>query len=331
MSAQTQMLSDRGWSACQFAMVLCVCSMWLCEGWGWAQPPAAAPAPNLRARLGLNRPADVPEHVRMQENISYHDISPACRLDLFLPEPLPAQPVPAIVFVHGGGWKSGDKATGLFRAGPLEYASRGYVCISVNYRLSGEAVWPACIEDVKCAVRWLRAHAAEYRVDPERIGAFGNSAGAHLVSMLGLVPATEQLEGSGPFQEHSSAVQAVCAVATPTDFLNWSAEAKTQRKNVPEFLAGPPESLEERLRRASPITYAKADAPPFLLIHGTADPIVPLSQAERMHAALQAAGAKHVSLKIYPDAQHGVFQQRSAETGPLLAKFFADTIGVPAP
>lgn len=144
---------------------------------------------------------EVPPGVRLIANLSYRDGNPAWRLDLAVPEPPAKAPRPAIVFVHGGGWRSGDKRRGYFLQGALDYARKGYVCITVNYRLTGEAPFPACIEDVKCAVRWLRAHAGQYDVDPNRIGAYGNSAGAHLVALLGLAGPKAKLEGDGPYQE----------------------------------------------------------------------------------------------------------------------------------
>jgi acetyl esterase/lipase len=157
------------------------------------------------------------------------------------------------------------------------------VAVSLNYRLTDEAPFPACVEDVKCAVRWLRANAAKYNVDPQRIGAYGNSAGAHLVAILG---PEAGLEGDGPYQDQSSQVQAVCCSATPTDFTDWG--GKTFRGDD-TFLAGPAESKGERRKKASPITYVWADAPPFLVIHGTADNTVPLSQAEKLVRAMPTA------------------------------------------
>ena len=133
------------------------------------------------------RGEDPPEGVRVHTDIAYSGESPAQTLDLYLPEQDGSSLRPALVVVHGGGWRGGDKRRGQWARIPAEYARDGYVAISVNYRLTGEAPWPAQIEDVKAAVRWLRAHATEYRVDTGRIGAYGNSAGAHLVSLLGLV------------------------------------------------------------------------------------------------------------------------------------------------
>ncbi len=266
----------------------------------------------------------VPEGVELLTDLAYREGNPMWKLDLARPIENAGVPLPALVIVHGGGWRSGDKGGGQWRSLPLQYASKGYVCISLNYRLTGEAPFPACLEDVKCAVRWLRAHAAEYGVDPDRIGAYGNSAGAHLVSMLGLVGPDAKLEGDGPWQDHSSLVQAVCASATPADFTNWKSGTSF---GDTAFLAGPEEKLAEQRKQASPISYVKAASPPFLLVHGTADTTVPYSQGERFAAALKEAGAKDVTLLTYEGAGHGVFGQHADETGPAMEAFFARTLG----
>lgn len=268
----------------------------------------------------------LPPGVKAETDIAYAQQSEAQKLDLYLPAENGDTLRPALVAVHGGGWRSGDKQRGQWRAIPARYASEGYVAISVNYRLSGEAPWPAQIEDVKAAVRWLRGHAKEYRVDPERIGAYGNSAGAHLVSLLGLVKSAEGLEGTGPYQEHSSLVQAVCASATPTDFLNWGEPGRLPQRLGSTFLAGPEGGLEDRARQASPITYVGRDAPPFLLVHGTADQTVPIQQSNRFAKALRDAGAAEVRYMILDNEGHGVFQRQQLVTFPAMKAFFASAL-----
>ena len=284
-------------------------------------PISPAQDPNRAAQ-----PVQLPAGVQSELDIAYANESPAQTLDLYLPPGQANMPRPAIVVVHGGGWRGGDKQRGQWVGIPARYASDGYVAISVNYRLTGEAPWPAQIEDVKAAVRWLRAHAQVYGVDVDRIGAYGNSAGAHLVSLLGLVKQSDGLEGSGPHQEHSSMVQAVCASATPTDFLNWREPGVVPARLGSTFLAGPAETLHERARQASPITYAREDAPPFLLIHGTADQTVPISQSGRFAEALRAAGAEQVRYMIFDNETHGVFQRQRLLTYPAVKAFFADAL-----
>lgn len=268
----------------------------------------------------------VPEGVTVELDIPYREGRPAWRLDLAMPAEKASELRPAIVFVHGGGWKGGDKRRGIFLTGALEYASKGYVCITVNYRLLPQSPFPACVEDVKTAVRWLRAHAGEYGIDPDRIGAFGNSAGAHLVCMLGLVPREAALEGDGPYREQSSLVQAVCAGATPTDFPNW-AKGTERFESRGGLLYGDPESFEERAKQASPITYVNADMPPFLLIHGTRDGLVDYaSQGKRFVEAAKQAGAKDVTLLTFEGAGHGVVMERQSETFPAIEEFFERTL-----
>lgn len=239
----------------------------------------------------------------------------AWKLDLVMPKERGDQPRPGLVFVHGGGWRNGDKRTGSFLNGAIEYAKKGYVCITINYRLLDEAPFPACIEDVKNAVRWFRANAEKYHLDPKRIGGYGNSAGAHLVSMLGLVKPDAGLEGDGPYQDQSSLLQAVCASATPTDFSLFSG-ARGGSSAVPP----------ELMKKASPITYVAKDAPPFLLVHGTADTTVNVKHSDSFAEALKAAGAKDVEYIRIEGSGHGVFNQHSAKTGPAMEAFFKRTL-----
>jgi acetyl esterase/lipase len=246
----------------------------------------------------------------------------AWKLDLVMPKDRGDKPRPGIVFVHGGGWRSGDKRSGTFLSGAIEYAQKGYVCITINYRLIDEGPFPACVEDVKNAVRWFRANAEKYNLDPQRIGGYGNSAGAHLVSMLGLVKQDAGLEGDGPHQDQSSLLQAVCASATPTDFKLFGGG----RARNGGLLAGDEATLEERARKASPVSYVAKDAPPFLLIHGTADRTVDVKHSDTFVEALKAAGAKDVEYIRIEGSGHGVFNEHSARTGPAMEKFFERTL-----
>ena len=228
-----------------------------------------------------------------------------------------------IVFIHGGGWKSGSKDGGVWAAFPASYAAKGYVCISVNYRLTGDGGgFPACIHDVKNAVRWFRANAEELGLNPKRIGAYGNSAGAHLVSMLGLVKKEHGFEGDGTHLDQSSQVQAVCASATPTNFLSWKGEPFGNRGP----LAGDADTLEKRATEASPITYAAKDAPPFLLVHAKDDRVVPFDQGKLFADKLKAAGAKEVELLSFDTGSHGVFRGQEKETYPAMEAFFAKAL-----
>ena len=196
------------------------------------------------------------KEIRFTENIPYRTgDSKSWVLDMALPVDKGQELRPAIVIVHGGGWRAGTKQDFVYRSMMVTYALRGYVTVSVEYRLTQEAPFPACIEDVKCAVRWLRAHSEEYGIDPDRIGAFGHSAGAHLVMMLAMCPPSAGLEGDGGWDDYSRMVNSVVGGSTPV-------EIGPQRGDMakPEWW---------------PIGYITEEKmPPILLIQGGSDPIV---------------------------------------------------------
>jgi acetyl esterase/lipase len=245
-------------------------------------------------------------------------------LHLLRPHPAPAAPLPAIVGIHGGAFMHGNKEAWLARLLPL--VRRGYACASIEYRLSGEAIWPAQIEDCKCAVRFLRAHAAALGIDPARIGAWGSSAGGHLAALLGLAADAPALEGQGGWPEHSSAVQAVCDWFGPADFISLGEQPSTidhrgADSREGRLLGGAVTERQEAARAASPITYITGDAPPFLIVHGTADPLVPYAQSELLYDRLMRAGGD-VTFGAFPGAEHGGAAFEHAATGELVAAFF---------
>jgi len=258
-------------------------------------------------------PADT---VREWLDVAYATRSAAQRLDLYLPA-AGAGPFPVVVWVHGGGWRSGDKrlAPGAPQRRVLE---RGYALASVNYRLSDEATFPAQIEDVKAAVRWLRANAARHRLDPTRIAAWGSSAGGHLVALLGTSGGVAALEGAALGNAgESSRVQAVVDWFGPVDFLTMDAQAA--ENGCPPFGAGhaapgSPEALllgaaprdrPDLARAASPLAYIDGDEPPFLLQHGTQDCTVAWQQSRQLHdALLPVLGPERALLTLLP-AGHG--------------------------
>jgi len=202
------------------------------------------------------------------------------RLDLYLPA-ASDRPAPIIVWVHGGGWAGGSKAG----TPAIRMVRSGFAVASINYRLSQHAIFPAQIHDCKAAIRWLRAHASEYRLDPAHVGVWGSSAGGHLVALMGTSNGVSDLEGLLGNPEQSSDVQAVVDWFGPTDFLTvGSKETRTH------FLGGDPQTIPEQARRASPMHYVSKDDPPFLVMHGDADPTVPIAQSETFAKALQGAG-----------------------------------------
>ncbi len=191
----------------------------------------------------------------------------------------------------------------------IEFAQKGYFCATIEYRLSGEAPWPAQIEDCKCAIRFLRAKADEYGLDPKRIGVWGSSAGGHLVAMLGTAGDQKQFEGKGGWPDQSSRVQAVCDWFGPAD-LTWAIPREGQggragaSNAVVALLGGPGPDLMEKARRASPITYVTPDDPPFLIMHGDQDRLVPISQSEKLRDALKEAKVE-VKYQVVEGAGHG--------------------------
>ncbi len=213
-------------------------------------------------------------------------------LDLYLPEDV-ASPLPLIVWIHGGAWREGTKE----HPRALRLVSDGYAVASVEYRLSQEAIFPAQIHDCKAAVRWLRAHAGTYGLDPSRVAAWGGSAGAHLASLLGVTAGVPELEGSLGHPEQSSAVRAVCSWYGPSDLLRMNDIRGAMDHDAPDspesqLVGAPIQAHPDLVARANPITYVGPDAPPFLLMHGTADDVVIPSQSELLHSALVGAGAQ---------------------------------------
>ncbi|MEW6356220.1 MAG: alpha/beta hydrolase [Planctomycetota bacterium] len=245
----------------------------------------------------------IPPGVKVERDIIYGKGGETdLKLDLYLPEKKNGA---AIVVIHGGGWKGGDK--GPFGGAAVHYAAQGYVAVSINYRLSDVAKFPAAVEDCKCAVRWLRAHAKEYGFDPNKMGATGNSAGAHLSLMLGLTKPEDGLDGTGGNNDVSSAVQVVVSQAGPTQFVpSWRHPA------VQGFLGGFADEVPDVAKKASPITYVRKDAPPILMLHGTSDKTVPHTQVIEMEKALKDAGATFELISI-EGGGHGVFEKTPPE------------------
>ncbi len=198
---------------------------------------------DTQENLPWKPPAKLPAGIRKIENLAYADNPhPRQYLDLYLPEQIDA-PVPVILWVHGGGWITGDKAGGP----ALQLAARGFAVASMNYRFSHDAIFPAQLHDCKAAVRFLRAHASQYGMNPQHIGAWGASAGGHLVSMLGLTTNHEPFEGTLGNPNQSSSVQAVVDWFGPTDFITLgSRDTRTQ------FLGGDALEFPEKGNAASP-------------------------------------------------------------------------------
>jgi acetyl esterase/lipase len=228
------------------------------------------------------------------------------KLDLYLPQT--GQNWPLIVWVHGGAFRMGSKEGKV----PLSYLAEGYALASINYRLSQHALFPAQIQDCKTAVRWLRANAGRFSFDPQRIGAWGESAGGHLVAMLGTTGDTNEFDVGGNLHL-SSRVDAVVDYFGPTDFLQMDDHRlpdgqihDTPDSPESELVGGPIQENKERVARANPITYVTPGAAPFLIVHGEADPLVPHHQSQLLEKALKRAGVP-VLLYTVKGAGHGGF------------------------
>lgn len=288
----------------------------------------------FRLRGAQRRPAAprLPQGVRVERDIVYvkngHDRH---KLDLYLPKK-ENKARPVVVWIHGGGWRNGSKNN--CPAVPL--VNRGFVVASINYRLSGHAVFPAQINDCKAAIRWLRANAGMYGIDGDHIGVWGSSAGGHLVALLGTSGDVEDLEGDSGHADESSRVQAVCDWFGPTDLLLMNKQAGEfgtidhDAADSPEskLLGSPLQESADKAKRAGPITYVTSDDPPFLIVHGNQDSLVHWQQGQILADSLKEAGCD-VTLTIVPGAGHGRFRDpKITEAG---FRFFDKTLLAPVP
>lgn len=265
--------------------------------------------------------ADVPADVRAMRDIEYAKVDgKPLLLDVFVPRRAD-KPMPVVVWIHGGGWRAGSKE----RCPTIPLTARGYGVVSINYRLTDAATFPAQIHDCKGAIRWVRAHASEYGFDPDRIGVWGASAGGHLVALLGTSGGNKEIEGDvGGNLDQSSRAQAVADFCGPTSFLEFEVTPENLKRvdsagsALARLLGGPPSEKKDAARAASSTTYVSKDDPPFLIVHGDQDPLVPVQQARILADKLKQAGVD-VTLHIMPGAGHGVI---NLETAAETAAFF---------
>jgi acetyl esterase/lipase len=281
----------------------------------------------LRAPLLAQPPQDaarrrIPEGTMIHRDLTYvangHERQ---KLDLYLPET--AEALPLIVWIHGGAWLAGNKDN----PAPLAYLADGFALASINYRLSQHAIFPAQIQDCKAAVRWLRAHATTYNIDPNCFVAWGESAGGHLVALLGTTGDVNDFE-VGAYLEYSSGVQAVVDCFGPTDFVQMDAHRIPNGQvhdaaDSPEsrLVGGPVQDNKDKVVRANPITYITPGDAPFLIIHGDTDPLVPHHQSVLLAAALKAAEVP-VSFHTVVGGGHGGFRDPNV---PLKIRAFLET------
>lgn len=216
----------------------------------------------------------------------------------------PAQgdgPFPAVLVIHGGAWRAGDKKdVGRVLS---EFAARGYVAVSPQYRFCPKEVFPAQVHDVKAAVRWMKAHAKERKIDPDRIGATGFSAGGHLALMLGVTGPADGLEGDVSAGAPDTRIKAVVNYFGPTD-LGARDIPDVSKPLVRDFLGATPTDRPDLAAKASPRSYVTRDDPPILTFQGTKDPLVPHTQAAELADAMTAAGVPG-RVELMVGAAHG--------------------------
>ncbi len=238
--------------------------------------------------------------------------------------------LPLVMYVHGGGWRMGDKDMLKLMSGPAELLRRGYLVAAINYRLAPDYKFPAMLQDAKCAVRFLRANAATYQLDPNRIGVMGDSAGGHLAALMGLTDASAGFEGAG-WTNESSRVQAVVDLYGPTDFSGGGTNLSRMAVRLFKETFGPTNKTDSIIQRASPVTYVSRSAPPFLILHGNADRLVALKQSVDLHRRLKALGVDS-TLLVITNYRHGqtAFGRKASpdarERSRLIADFFDRTL-----
>jgi acetyl esterase/lipase len=284
--------------------------------------------------------AAAPEEAKRGEVSVVHNLhyrtadDKACTLDLAMPSGGKEKPRPTVVVIHGGGWIEGDKSSFAsdehgVPGNIVDFARLGFVAATINYRLSGEAPYPAALLDCQCAIRFLRAHADEYGIDPERVGAYGNSAGGHLALLLAMVAESAKDVAAQPFPQQSSAVQAAVSDSGPLDLVRQQ-EQNQLRTIIERFLGGPPTG--ERLalyREASPSMHIVAKLPPLLLIYGETDEQVDVRTADAFVDALGRAGCKDVSYVRLAGVGHCPHSlKRVPYLKPVVNEFFARALGV---
>lgn len=252
------------------------------------------------------------------------------KLDLYRPKSHVEDPTskqPCLVTIFGGGFRAGNKE--MMRIFSEQFARAGYVVIAPSYRLVPDALFPAPVEDCKCAVRWIRAHADEYRIDADEIGAMGVSAGGYLSMMLGYTERSDAFEGDGGHAQYSSKVRAVVNYAGAFDLTLHDWDPKKEPLIV-DFLGSSIDKDPDLFRKASPRTYVDSNDAPTLSLHGTRDPVVPYGQAVLVDTTLRAAGVA-TELKLVPGAGHGWLGKDLQETQRLAIEFFGRHLREGAP
>lgn len=275
-------------------------------------------------------------------DLAYGTASPAQKLDLYLPKSGTA-PFPVVVYVHGGAFQFGDKREPFvgFVTGIEALNARGIALASINYRMAGEAIFPAAVQDSRSAVRWLRANAVRLNIDPARIGVWGKSAGAYMATMTGYTDNVARFDDPAIAPGVESRVSAVVAMYGPSDFLQMDAQLRNSSCGAasathdaadnPEsrFLGGAIQTVAARAGAANPLTYVHRNGPPTLLQAGTKDCTVPHQQSVILDRALRKAGTS-TKLTLFDGAAHADDMFETAKNQALVASFFARHFAIAA-
>ncbi|MCX6888509.1 MAG: alpha/beta hydrolase [Verrucomicrobia bacterium] len=280
--------------------------------------PVTAPA-SEDTPAALKKVPVYPKTVTVLKDVAYLGGTRKEKADIYSPlDHDKAKPLPGIIVIHGGGFNDGDKARGRELNISENLTLKGYVCMSINYKLrrtQGQVTWPQSVHDAKAAVRYLRKEAANLGVDPEKIGVIGCSAGCNLSMMLattGPADGFDAVKGE-PYQDVSARVACAIGFYGAVDLMNY---------HDMKMFAKTREEAPELYKKGSPITYLDAKDPPMLLVHGTADVTVPLSQSETYLKVAKAQGAPCV-LEVIPDAPHTFdLQPKQRDLRPLVTAFF---------
>ena len=307
------------------------------DGGPAANPPVATNVPANPFRPGpggfsFDRPAPLPSGVKAERNIPYVENGhPNEVLDIFLPEQPSDKPLALMIWIHGGAWMGGSQANP-----PVLYlVPKGFAVASIQHRFSSDAIWPAQAYDCKAAIRFLRANAAKYNFDPNHFGVGGDSSGGHLAAFVGTSGDVKEMEGDLGNTNVSSRVQAVVDWFGPTDVTFMAQQSGPHsmiRHDAPDspesrLLGGPVQEKRDLAKTANPLTYIDKNDPPFLIMHGDNDQLVPLGQSVVLAKALIDAGVE-VTMKTIPGAGHEGPQFRNAESQRLVEEFLSRKLKV---
>lgn len=287
--------------------------------------------------VSIKTDTHIPSDIKILRNLEFNKVKGrVLRLHLLRPANMPAHSIPVVIWIHGGSFKRGT--LNRFYKPMFSLIRHGFAVASVDYRLSDTSVFPSQIEDCKAAVRWLRAHSHEYGIDPDRIGACGESAGGYLAAFLGSSGDGRDFGGDHQVTDLSSRVQAVVDYYGPTDFSKipegfghnkltqtiYASMANQSSSPISELLGASMRDRPDLCRRANPINYITKRCPPFLILHGRHDMTVPLNQSELLHDALKRVG---VESRLYIVEEQGhEFSDTHADT--LMIDFFVEHLGI---